>query len=119
MYFSLRRFRSVVVQALILFKLLTHLFVHFSLRLFFFSEIFFRFSNHCMLLCVYQGVYVPVGGKQLINFMDDFNMPAKDTFGSQPPLELIRLWLDYGFWYDRLKQTVKYIKVSVIIALST
>lgn len=46
--------------------------------------------------------------------MDDFNMPAKDTFGSQPPLELIRLWLDYGFWYDRLKQTVKYIKVSAL-----
>ena len=59
-------------------------------------------------------MYVPVGGKQLINFMDDFNMPAKDTFGSQPPLELIRLWLDYGFWYDRLKQTVKYIKVSAL-----
>ena len=29
MYFSLRSFRSVVVQALILFKLLTHFFVHF------------------------------------------------------------------------------------------
>lgn len=63
---------------------------------------------------LHQGVYVPIGGKQLINFMDDFNMPAKDTFGSQPPLELIRLWLDYGFWYDRQKQTVKYIKVSQI-----
>lgn len=44
--------------------------------------------------------------------MDDFNMPAKDTFGSQPPLELIRLWLDYGFWYDREKQTQKEIRVS-------
>ena len=43
--------------------------------------------------------------------MDDFNMPAKDTFGSQPPLELMRLWLDYGFWYDRQKQTVKKIQV--------
>lgn len=63
-----------------------------------------------------KGVYVPVGGKQLINFMDDFNMPAKDTFGSQPPLELIRLWLDYGFWYDRLKQTVKYIKGMHLLA---
>ena len=69
-----------------------------------------------LLMCcsLHQGVYVPIGGKQLINFMDDFNMPAKDTFGSQPPLELIRLWLDYGFWYDRQKQTVKYIKVSQI-----
>ena len=28
------------------------------------------------------------------------------------PLELIKLWLDYGFWYDRLKQTQKYIKVN-------
>ena len=59
-----------------------------------------------------KGVYVPLGGKKLITFMDDFNMPAKDTFGSQPPLELMRLWLDYGFWYDRQKQTVKKIQVS-------
>lgn len=39
-------------------------------------------------------------------------MPAKDTFGSQPPLELIRQWIDYGFWYDRQKQTPKFVKVS-------
>ena len=39
-------------------------------------------------------------------------MPAKDTFGSQPPLELIRQWVDYGFWYDRMKQTVKHVKVK-------
>jgi len=32
--------------------------------------------------------------------MDDFNMPAKDTYGSQPLLEMIRLWLDFGFCYD-------------------
>lgn len=60
-----------------------------------------------------KGVYVPFGGKSMITFMDDLNMPAKDTFGSQPPLELIRLWIDYGFWYDRLKQTIKYIRVSI------
>ena len=58
------------------------------------------------------GTYVPIGGKKLLTFMDDLNMPAKDTFGSQPPLELIRQWIDYGFWYDRAKQTVKQIKVS-------
>ena len=56
-------------------------------------------------------MYVPVGGKKLLTFLDDMNMPAKDTFGSQPPLELIRQWIDYGFWYDRAKQTVKQIKV--------
>lgn len=58
-----------------------------------------------------KGVYVPFGGKKLLTFMDDFNMPAKDTFGSQPPLELIKHWLDYGFFYDRLKQTIKKINV--------
>ncbi|KAI8904300.1 dynein heavy chain and region D6 of dynein motor-domain-containing protein [Gorgonomyces haynaldii] len=55
-----------------------------------------------------KNVYVPVGGKHLLTFIDDLNMPMKDTFGSQPPLELIRHWVDYGFVYDRQKQTVKY-----------
>jgi dynein heavy chain len=63
-----------------------------------------------------KGVYVPVGGKKLLTFMDDLNMPAKDTFGSQPPLELVRQWVDYGFWYDRLKQTIKYIRDMFLMA---
>ncbi|CAL1538804.1 unnamed protein product [Lymnaea stagnalis] len=63
-----------------------------------------------------KGVYVPVGGKKMITFMDDLNMPAKDTFGSQPPLELIKLWLDYGFWYDREKQAIKYIKDMLLVS---
>ncbi|XP_071165421.1 dynein axonemal heavy chain 2-like [Mytilus edulis] len=63
-----------------------------------------------------KGVYVPIGGKKLLTFMDDFNMPAKDTFGSQPPLELMKLWLDYGFWYDREKQTQKEIREMFLIA---
>ena len=65
----------------------------------------------CDIYSSLAGVYVPVGGKKLLTFMDDLNMPAKDTFGSQPPLELIRQWIDYGFWYDRQKQIVKNVKV--------
>ncbi|CAF0978027.1 unnamed protein product [Adineta ricciae] len=63
-----------------------------------------------------KGVYVPIGGKKLLNFMDDFNMPAKDEYGSQPPLELLRLWLDFGFWYDRKNQTKKYVKDMFVLA---
>ncbi|XP_063098621.1 dynein axonemal heavy chain 2 isoform X6 [Cavia porcellus] len=63
-----------------------------------------------------KSVYVPFGGKSMITFMDELNMPAKDTFGSQPPLELIRLWIDYGFWYDRAKQTIKYIRDMFLMA---
>ena len=59
-----------------------------------------------------KGSYVPIGGKKMLTFMDDLNMPLKDTFGSQPPLELLRLWIDYGFWYDRQKQVRKSIKVT-------
>nr|XP_039250408.1 dynein heavy chain 2, axonemal-like [Styela clava] len=63
-----------------------------------------------------KGVYVPLGSKKMITFMDDLNMPAKDTFGSQPPLELMKLWVDYGFWYDRAKQVSKYIKDMYLLA---
>merc|ERR1719446_663787 len=51
--------------------------------------------------------FAPAGGKKLIVFLDDFNMPQKDLFGSQPPLELLCMWMAYGFWYDRQKQTEK------------
>ena len=51
----------------------------------------------------------PPGGKTLLTFVDDFNMPQKDTFGSQPPLELLRQWIGYGGFYNRAKQSWHYI----------
>ncbi|XP_048505442.1 dynein axonemal heavy chain 2 [Athalia rosae] len=63
-----------------------------------------------------KGVFVPFSDKTMITFMDDFNMPMKETYGSQPPLELIRQWIGYGFWYDRLKQTRKYIQKMQLLA---
>ena len=46
-----------------------------------------------------QGVFGPAGGKHLIAFIDDLSMPQKSKFGFIPPLELLKLWVDYGFWY--------------------
>eukprot|EP00762_Andalucia_godoyi_P004499 ANDGO_05184.mRNA.1 Dynein-1-beta heavy chain len=63
-----------------------------------------------------KDVYAPPAGRKLVTFIDDLNMPQKDLFGSQPPLELLRHWMDYGFWYDRAKQQAKYIKMMQVIA---
>ena len=49
-------------------------------------------------------------------FIDDLNMPRKDEYLSQPPLELIREWLDYGYWYDRQKQMPLYILDLQVVA---
>ena len=43
-------------------------------------------------------------------------MPRKDTFGSQPPIELIRQWIDYGYWFDRSKVVKNYICNLQILA---
>ncbi|KAL9644994.1 hypothetical protein ABK040_004487 [Willaertia magna] len=60
--------------------------------------------------------YSPHAGKQMIIFVDDFNLPQKDEFGSQPPLELLRQFIDHGFWYDKAKQTSKKLKKIQVLA---
>ncbi|CAH1258196.1 DNAH17 [Branchiostoma lanceolatum] len=51
--------------------------------------------------------YGPPGGKKLIYFLDDMNMPEVDTYGTVQPHTLIRQHMDYNHWYDRTKLTLK------------
>ncbi|XP_043489610.1 dynein axonemal heavy chain 6 [Polistes fuscatus] len=55
-------------------------------------------------------------GKRVCIFVDDINMPKLDTYGSQPPIELLRQILDYGGMYDREKLFWKDIEDIVITA---
>lgn len=53
-------------------------------------------------------------GKRVVIFVDDVNMPKLDTYGSQPPIELLRQLLDFKGVFDREKSYWKEI-VDVVL----
>jgi dynein heavy chain len=57
----------------------------------------------------------PPGTRKLLYFIDDFNMPAPDKYGTQSAIELARQQIDYGGFYDLKKLTFKTIVNTMFV----
>ena len=63
-----------------------------------------------------RGVYGAPVGKKYIIFIDDLNMPKKEEYGAQPPIELIRQFFDHHGWYNRKDQ--QFLRIENIVFLT-
>ncbi|XP_063709228.1 dynein axonemal heavy chain 12-like [Culicoides brevitarsis] len=63
-----------------------------------------------------RGIYGAPPKKACLLFIDDINMPTKELYGAQPPIELLRQYFDHGNWFDASDASVIRVRDILIFA---
>ncbi|KAG9392138.1 Dynein heavy chain and region D6 of dynein motor [Carpediemonas membranifera] len=63
-----------------------------------------------------KNLLAPPSGMRQIFFIDDINMPAKEEYGAQPPVELLRQTIVQRGFYDRAKLFFKNVDHTLFVS---
>ena len=65
-----------------------------------------------------KGEFGPKPQGFCILFVDDLNMPTKEKYGAQPPIEILRQYLDQGGWYEHKDKEKPFKKIINTVLLA-
>ena len=64
----------------------------------------------------HQGTYGPLPNHHLVFFADNLGSVKPEVYGAQPPLELLRQFMDYGGWFNTASVEFMNIVNTIIVA---